>query len=162
MTTPDLTALADRVARLEEAELARNLLHAYAEVLDDPTPEAVAALFTDDGVLSVPAGDFAGRDAVTGFYRDRLGPGASEKRHFIMNVRTRPQAPGLVEVASYFLFTARESAASGLGWGTYLDLVEVTGGVARFRHKTITPHLATDLSAGWPDPDRGQSVPSAR
>ncbi|MFJ9317663.1 nuclear transport factor 2 family protein [Pimelobacter simplex] len=158
LTTPaDLTALADlaaRVARLEEAELARNLLHAYAEVLDDPTPEAVAALFTDDGVLSVPAGDFAGRDAVTAFYRDRLGPGASEKRHFIMNVRTRPQAPGLVEVASYFVFTARESTTSALGWGTYLDLVEITAGVPRFRHKTITPHLATDLTTGWPAPPR--------
>jgi len=143
-------ALADRVARLEEAEVARNLLHTYAEILDDPTPEQVAALFTDDGVLSVPAGDFAGRDAITGFYRDRLGPGSSEKRHFIMNVRTRPQGPGLVEVASYFVFTAREPAASGLGWGTYLDLIEVADGVARFRHKTITPHLATDLVGGWP------------
>ncbi|WP_436698037.1 nuclear transport factor 2 family protein [Nocardioides sp. BYT-33-1] len=147
--TTDLQALLERVARLEEAELARNLLHAYAEVLDDPTPEAVAALFVEDGVLSVPAGDFAGREAVAGFYRDRL-TGASEKRHFIMNVHTRPLEPGVVEVASYFVFTAREAAASGLGWGTYLDIVDVTDGVARFRHKTITPHLATDLATGWP------------
>ncbi|WP_408898186.1 nuclear transport factor 2 family protein [Nocardioides sp. R1-1] len=147
--TIDLPVLLERVARLEEAELARNLLHAYAETLDDPTPEAVAALFTEDGVLSVPAGDFAGREAVTGFYRDRLA-GASEKRHFIMNVRTRPLEPGVVEVASYFVFTARESAASGLGWGTYLDIVDVTDGIARFRHKTITPHVATDLAKGWP------------
>lgn len=146
---PDLRALLERVARLEEAELARNLLHAYAEVLDDPTPEAVAALFTDDGVLSVPTGDHAGREAVTGFYRDRL-VGASEKRHFIMNVRTRSLGPGVVEVASYFVFTARDVDASGLGWGTYLDVVEVGDGVARFRRKTITPHLATDLTAGWP------------
>lgn len=146
--TTDLHALLARVARLEEAELARNLLHAYAEVLDDPTPEAVAALFTEDGVLGVPAGEFAGREAVAGFYRDRLA-GASEKRHFIVNVRTRPLGPGLVELASYFLFTAREPASSGLGWGTYLDIVEVADGVARFRHKTITPHVATDLSVGW-------------
>ncbi|WP_235735566.1 nuclear transport factor 2 family protein [Nocardioides alcanivorans] len=145
----DLEDLMHRVARLEEAELARNLLHAYAETLDDPTPEAVADLFTEDGVLSVPAGDFAGTTAITGFYRDRLGPGASEKRHFIMNVRTRPQGPGLVEVASYFLFTARDRD-SGLGWGQYRDLIEVAGGRARFRHKTITPHLATDLNRGWP------------
>ncbi|TQK69492.1 nuclear transport factor 2 family protein [Nocardioides sp. SLBN-35] len=144
----DLQSLIDRVARLEEAELARNLLHAYAEALDDPVPEEVAALFAEEGVLSVPAGDFTGRAAVAGFYRDRLA-GASEKRHFIMNVRTRPQGPGLVEVASYFLFTSRDDHASGLGWGTYLDLVEVEGGVARIRRKTITPHLATDLDQGW-------------
>lgn len=144
-----LQALLDRVARLEEAELARNLLHAYAEVLDDPTPEAVAALFADDGVLRVPAGDFAGRDAVAGFYRDRL-VGGSEKRHFLMNVRTRALGPGLVEVASYFVFTARDTAASGLGWGTYLDVIEVADGRARFRSKTITPHVTTDLASGWP------------
>lgn len=149
MSTPDLSALLERVARLEESELARNLLHTYAEVLDDPTAEAVAALFTSNGVLSVPSGDFAGHDAIAGFYRDRL-VGASEKRHFIMNVRSRPLEPGVVEVASYFVFTARESDASGLGWGTYLDIVDVTDGTARFRHKTIAPHLATDLVRGWP------------
>jgi uncharacterized protein (TIGR02246 family) len=147
--TPDLQSLLDRVARLEEAELARNLLHAYAEALDDPVPEDVARLFAHDGVLSVPAGDFTGRDEITGFYRDRLA-GASEKRHFIMNVRTRMLGPGLVEVASYFVFTAREADASGIGWGTYLDVVEVAEGSARFARKTITPHLATDLDAGWP------------
>ena len=141
-----------RIARLEEAELARNLLHDYADILDDPTPEAVAALFTDDGVLSVPAGDFVGTAAITSFFRDRLGPGASDKRHFIMNVRTRPQGPGLVEVASYFLFTAREPD-SGIGWGRYRDVIEVAEGRARIRHKTITPHLATDLKRGWPAPE---------
>lgn len=146
----DLDALLARVARLEEAELARNLLHAYAEELDDPTPEAVAALFTEDGVLSVPAGDVTGRAGITAFYRDRLGPESSEKRHFIMNVRTRPLGPGTVEVASYFVFTARDPDASGLGWGTYLDVVEVSDGTARFRSKTITPHVSTDLARGWP------------
>ncbi|MEV4999743.1 nuclear transport factor 2 family protein [Nocardioides sp. LML1-1-1.1] len=146
----DLDALLARVARLEEAELARNLLHAYAEELDDPTPEAVADLFTEDGMLSVPAGDFTGRTGITAFYRDRLGPGSSEKRHFIMNVRTRSLGPGVVEVASYFVFTARDPDASGLGWGTYLDVVEVADGTARFRRKTITPHVSTDLARGWP------------
>lgn len=146
----DLRSLLDRVARLEEAELARNLLHAYAEVLDDPTPDAVAALFTEDGALSVPSGDFTGREAIAGFYRDRVGSGASEKRHFIANVRTRSIGPGRVEVASYFVFTARDPEASGIGWGTYLDEIEVRDGTARFARKTITPHVTTDLERGWP------------
>ena len=81
---------------------------------------------------------------------DRTGPGASEKRHFIMNIRTRPQSPGRVEVASYFVFTARDADASGLGWGTYLDEIEVRDGTARFARKTITPHVNTDLVRGWP------------
>lgn len=145
----ELDALLARVARLEEAEAARNLLHAYAEVLDDPMPEGVAALWVEDGVLSVPAGDLTGRGAIEGFYRDRL-VGGPEKRHFLMNVRTRSLEPGLVEVASYFVFTSREPDASGLGWGTYVDVIEVADGVGRFRRKTITPHVSTDLSHGWP------------
>lgn len=149
-TEADLPALLDRVRRLEEAELARNLLHAYAEVLDDPTPDAVARLFTEGGTLSVPSADFTGREAIAGFYRDRVGPGVSEKRHFISSVRTRPLAPGMVEVASYFVFTAREPDASGLGWGTYLDEIEVRDGIALFARKTITPHVSTDLTRGWP------------
>lgn len=146
----DLDALLARVERLEEAELARNLLHAYAEELDDPTPEAVAALFTEDGTLSVPAGDFTGRSEITAFFRNRTGPGTPEKRHFITNVRTRSLGPGTVEVASYFVFTSREPDASGLGWGTYLDVIEVADATARFRSKTITPHVNTDLARGWP------------
>lgn len=149
-TEADLPALLERVQRLEAAELARNLLHAYAEVLDAPTPEAVAALFSEGGTLSVPSGDFVGRDEIAGFYRDRVGPGASEKRHFITSVRTRPLTPDLVEVASYFVFTAREPDNSGLGWGTYLDEIEVRDGRALFARKTITPHVSTDLARGWP------------
>jgi hypothetical protein len=149
MSAAELRVLSERVARLEEMEVARNHLHAYAETLDAPSPEAIAALFTDDGVLRVPAGDFAGREEITGFFRDRFDKDPSEKRHFLMNVRTQSLEPGLVEVASYFLFTAR-GERSVLGWGTYLDLIQVRDGVALFTQKTITPHVTTDLAAGWP------------
>lgn len=150
MTADELKALSERVARLEEMEVARNHLHAYAEALDHPGPEAVAALFTDDGLLRVPAGDFVGREAITGFFRDRFDSDPSEKRHFLMNVRTRSVEPGLVEVASYFLFTGRGPESSVLGWGTYLDLIRVRDGEALYTRKTITPHLTTDLATGWP------------
>ncbi|GGO75050.1 nuclear transport factor 2 family protein [Nocardioides deserti] len=139
----------ERLRRLEDAETARNHLHAYAETLDDPTPEAVAALFTEDGVLEVPAGSFEGRAAIADFYRSRLTPDDGDKRHFLVNLRTRHLQPGLVEVASYFVFTSREDARSALGWGTYTDQVRVVGGSARFQRKRITPHVFTDLDVGW-------------
>lgn len=139
-----------RLQRLEDAEAARNHLHAYAETLDDPTPEAVAALFTEDGVLEVPSGSFEGRTAIAEFYRPRLTPDDGEKRHFLVNLRTRHLEPGMVEVASYFVYTSREDARSGLGWGTYTDQVRVVDGIARFHRKRIAPHVHTDLIAGWP------------
>lgn len=145
-----LTAVLARLQALEDAEASRNHLHAYAAALDAPTPEAVADLFTPDGVLHVGGESFRGRDAVVEFYRSRIAADPSEKRHFITSPRVRTLAPGLLEVASYFLWTARADRRSVLGWGTYLDEVRVVDGVALFAAKTITPHVMTDLAAGWP------------
>lgn len=152
--SPDPTAavpaaLLARLQALEDAEAARNHLHAYAAALDAPTPAGLAALFTPDGVLHVGTDAHRGHDAVAEFYRSRTAADPSEKRHFITSPRTRSLGPGVVEVASYFLWTARADARSVLGWGTYLDEVRVVDGVARFAAKTITPHLVTDLAAGW-------------
>ena len=139
----------ERLQRVEDAETARNHLHTYAQTLDDPTPEAVAALFTEDGVLEVPSGSFQGRAAIADFYRSRLTPEDGDKRHFLVNLRTRQLEPGLVEVASYYVYTSREDHRSGLGWGTYTDQVRVVDGTAHFQRKRITPHVHTDLDSGW-------------
>ncbi|MBE1536969.1 nuclear transport factor 2 family protein [Actinomadura algeriensis] len=145
----DADALLRRVQRLEEMEAARNHLHRYAETLDAPTPDAVAALFTPDGVLRTRRGDFAGREAVAGFFRGALAADAAEKRHFIVTPRTTWLEPGVVEIASYFLFTARGDGSSVLGWGTYLDRLRVEDGTALFAYKTIDLHMGTDLATGW-------------
>lgn len=151
VSTDDLvTTLLARVQRLEDAERARNHLHAYAEALDTPVPSRVAALWTEDGVLQVPSGAFEGRAGVEEFYRSRGEADPSEKRHFIVSPRVRHLEPGLVEVASYFVFTARGEDRSVLGWGTYLDRIRIVGDVALFEQKTITPHVGTDLASGWP------------
>ncbi|MCQ0013659.1 nuclear transport factor 2 family protein [Actinomadura madurae] len=123
---PDLSGLLGRLRRLEDMEAARNHLHRYAATLDAPTAESIAALFTEDGVLRTRLGEFTGREAIAGFYRDRLAADPSEKRHFIVSPRTTWTGPGTVEIASYFLFTAR-AGTSVLGWGTYLDRLRVRG-----------------------------------
>ncbi|WP_433474224.1 nuclear transport factor 2 family protein [Spirillospora sp. CA-142024] len=145
---PDLAAVLRRLRRLEDMEAARNHLHRYAATLDAPTPEAVAALFTEDGVLRTRLGEFAGREAIAGFYRDRLGADPSEKRHFIVSPSTTWAGPGVVEIASYFLFTARGDG-SVIGWGTYADRLRVEGEAALFTDKTIEIHMGTDLAKGW-------------
>lgn len=141
-----------RVRHLEDAEAARNHLHAYASALDDPHPDKVSALFTAQATLRVPSGDIVGRDAIAEFYRARSGPDVGEKRHFITDLRTRHKAPGVVEVASYFVFVSRDADASGVGWGTYLDTIEVGDGSSLFSEKVIAMHVATDLGTGWARP----------
>ncbi|MFD0688618.1 nuclear transport factor 2 family protein [Actinomadura fibrosa] len=145
---PDLDDLLRRLRRLEDMEAARNHLHRYAAALDTPAPDSIAALFTEDGVLRTRLGEFTGREAIAGFYRDRLAADPSEKRHFITSPRTTWAAPGVVEIASYFLFTAR-AGTSVLGWGTYLDRLRIQAGAPLFTEKTIEIHMGTDLAKGW-------------
>jgi hypothetical protein len=152
---PSLEALLERVRRLEEIETARNLLHRYAETLDQPTPETVAALFTPDGALHTRLGDCVGREQITTFFRDRLATDRSEKRHFIVSPRTTWLGPGRVAIAAYFLFTGRGDDRSILGWGTYDDVVRIVDGEALFEDKTIELHVGTDLQAGWPSDRSG-------
>lgn len=144
----DVDALLDRVRRLEEIEIARNLLHTYAATMDDPTPEKVSALFTTDGVLRTKLGEFTGREAIAAFFAQRIDTD-TETRHFIANPRTRWLEPGRVEVASYFLFTGRMAGSSAVGWGTYLDVIAVDGDTALFADKSIQVEVRTDLAAGW-------------
>src|SRR5690606_4687610 len=125
---PTLHTLVERLRRLEEMEIARNHLHRYAATLDNPTPEAVAALFTDDGILRTGRGTAVGRTSIADFYRRLLERDPSEKRHFITSPHTTWLAPGLVEIASYFLFTGRGTNRSVLGWGTYLDRIRIVDG----------------------------------
>jgi hypothetical protein len=148
-TDADVAALLRRVQRLEEMETARNHFHRYAATLDSPTPESVAALFTENGALRTRLGDFVGRTAIAEFYRDRLTADPSEKRHFVVNPHTTWLEPGLVEIASYFIFTGRGDQRSVIGWGTYLDRIRVQGDSALFEHKTIVIDVGTDLAHGW-------------
>lgn len=145
----DVAALLARVRRMEEIEAARNLLHTYASTMDDPTPERVAALFTEDGVLRTTLGEFPGRAAIAAFFAERIAADAAGTRHFTVSPRTRWLAPGRVGVASYFLFTGRRRDASALGWGTYADVVVVDGDTALFAERSIDVQMRTDLATGW-------------
>lgn len=140
------TALAERLERLERRELARAASIAYAEAVDDRDLDAVAAAFAEDATLTIPSGTLRGRDAILEFFRARLS--GSIKRHFLSNVVVTDGDP--LHVRSYYLFTSREDAASGFGWGRYRDEVVVTpSGTAVLAAKTIEPDLAGSIDDGW-------------
>ncbi|GAA1541342.1 nuclear transport factor 2 family protein [Nocardioides humi] len=142
-------SLAERLLRLEEIETARGLYNVYAETLDDPDPDTVAPLFTEDAVLHTPVGDFVGREAILDFYTKAFADDTSVKRHFITNSRVVAHRPGEVHLVSYFLYVGRGDDASIVGWGTYDDRIDVSGTQPLFREKTIDVHVGTDLSTGW-------------
>jgi hypothetical protein len=141
----DLTA---RLDRHDDIEAARGILFDYAKVLDTPDPRTVAALFTEDGVLRTTAGSCQGRDEIEAFFTAAFTRDPSAKRHFITNAKTTWLAPGRVRIDSYFLFVGR-GGRSVIGWGTYLDIVDVSGPEPRFAEKTIDVHLNSTLDDGW-------------
>lgn len=145
----DLEQMSARLQRLEGIEAARGMYQVYAEVLDVPNADTVAALFTVDAVLHTPMGDYTGRQAIRDFYEMALAADTSLKRHFIVNPRVVTADAGLVRLVSYFMYVGRGDNASIIGWGTYDDTVDVTGPEPLFREKTIAVHVGTDLATGW-------------
>lgn len=149
----DLNELAARLQRLEDIEAARGIFQIYAEVLDIPDAATVTRLFAPDAALHTPVGDFVGVSAIEDFYSSAFASDTSVKRHFIVNPRVVDTAPGQVRLESYFLYVGRADGASVIGWGTYDDLVDVSGPTPLFLEKTIAVHLGTDLATGWAKED---------
>jgi 3-phenylpropionate/cinnamic acid dioxygenase small subunit len=149
MSDPEIATLRDRLARLEDLEAARGLLHAYATVLDDPDEDTVAALFAEEGVLTNARGTYRGRDEVAKGFRIAFDADPSRKRHFIATPKLTWVEPGVVESQAVFFFVGQAAGQSVLGWGAYDDRIAVAGGRALFLAKTITTHLRTDLATGW-------------
>lgn len=145
----NMNEMAARLQRLEDIETARGIFHLYASTLDEPDAKTVAELFTEDAVLGTPMGAYTGRDAIRDFYAVALGADPSIKRHFIVNAKVVDSSPGSVRFQSYFIYTGRGDGASIIGWGTYDDVVDVTGPEPRFAAKTIEVHVGTDLATGW-------------
>ncbi len=137
-----------RLDRQDDIEAARGILFDYAKVLDTPDPRTVADLFTEDGVLRTAAGSFQGRLEIETFFAAAFARDPSIKRHFITNSKVTWLAPRRVRVESYFLFVGRGDR-SAIGWGTYLDIIDMSGSEPRFAEKTIDVHLNSTLDDGW-------------
>ncbi|MFF3574251.1 nuclear transport factor 2 family protein [Nocardia jiangxiensis] len=150
MSGEELAELRERVRRLEAAEIAREHLHAYARILDDPRPETVTALFAPAAVLTTPSRKANGRAEIREFYEWAFRADASIKRHFITNARTTWLGDSRVRVQAQVLFTGRGTDRSVVGWGSYDDIVDVSGPQPRFTEKHMVIEVSTDLVAGWP------------
>ncbi|WP_181311766.1 nuclear transport factor 2 family protein [Nocardioides campestrisoli] len=147
LTRPDDQAA--RLTRLEECAAASNILHTFAAALDEPEVESVLALFREDAVLSSPRREARGHAEIRSFFTEAWAADPSAKRHFVMSPRASWLEPGRVRLEAYFYFVGRMPDSSVLGWGTYDDVVDVTGPEPRFARIRMESHLRTDLVSGW-------------
>jgi hypothetical protein len=146
MTNEDVYA---RLERLETIEEARRASNRYALAVDTQDFDLMGRVFTADAKLHLGGGrEFAGREAIVDFYRGRLDPSQTQK-HFIVNNDVTWTSPGHADMTSYLLFTASGPDKSTLGWGTYIDRIEVIDGVGFIAEKTIIISMNADSRAGW-------------
>lgn len=146
-----MSDLETRLARLEEFEAARGLLHTYATVLDEPDEDTVLALFAPDATFTNPRGTYRGHAEIARGFREAWTADPSRKRHFIATPQLTSVEPGVVESRAEFLFLGRGDG-SVIGWGTYDDRIVVDQGRALFLSKTNHIALKTDLATGWAAP----------
>jgi len=125
-----------RSARLLETQHAQGLLYDYVMALITRDPEAMARLWKPEGVLEAKAGTYRGRREIVDYYTMQFGTDPRAKSHIIGPQRVTWERPGVVRIRSTFL-VAVPGPGPLLGWGTYDDLVEVSGEVALFASKRI-------------------------
>lgn len=151
MSDGELAELREYVRRLRAIESARDHVHAYARILDDPDPGTVTALFAPDAVLTTPSRTVRGSAEIRNFFESAFVADPSVKRHFIANVRTAWLGSSRVRVQSQFFFTGSGAGRSALGWGSYDDVVDTGGDRPCFVEKGVLVEVSTDLANGWPD-----------
>ena len=148
--------LADLEARLEKVEsiqVALGALRAYVDAIDAVDLVALTKVFTADAVLDLPGAKLTYTgvdDVVQKFYKNAFTQDPTVKRHFIMNSQPEWLSPGVVRIPSYFIFVSSGPDKSMLGWGTYLDEIRITDGVAKFQRKQIIVTRDSDVRTGWP------------
>lgn len=141
--------LAARLERLETAEAARRASNRYARGIDTRDFELLSRTFTADAQLHLDKGrEFNGRDAIVDFYRQRLNPEHAQK-HYIVNNDVEWTSPNNAVLTSYLLVVTAGPEQSVMGWGTYIDRIEVIGGIGYIAEKTILIQGMHDVREGW-------------
>lgn len=143
-------SLLARVERLEALATARDLLDEYAAAADARQLDPMLALFAPDAVLHSPRGTYTGRDEIAQSYSDGWTLEPSLKRHYVTNARLALAPKKTVHATAHFFYFGRAASRSVIGWGTYEDIIDVSGPRAVFRVMKINHMLSTDLAAGWP------------
>lgn len=144
-----LARLEAEVAELRAAQALRTLLSQYAVTVDEQQPAALAALFTPDARVDIPAWSVAvsGREAVMGFYAEYWARFARPRRYFA-NEQFRI-ADDRASCFMYWHVTQERNDESVLGWGTYDWAFRRDGRDWRIASVVISIRAMTTLPAGW-------------
>jgi 3-phenylpropionate/cinnamic acid dioxygenase small subunit len=138
----------ERVARVELAEAARQLLAHYARVMDQRDPTALSSIFAADAIVTTASGVRHGFAEVEAFYARHFAT-VGEVRHFITNTRVTVESATRVVCESYLFYVAAIGGESTVGWGDYRDVLEERPEGLRIVEKSITMPFRGPVVPGW-------------
>ena len=138
-STDELSARLQRVEQQLDAvhalETARGLLHNYARGCDTKQPDAVAAGFAANALLTAGTAVFEGREAILGFYESAL---QGNSCHVVGAAHMVTAADGTIESSAVFCSVHLAGEVPAIHYGTYDDRIAVSDGRAEFVSRTIT------------------------
>lgn len=146
-----VASLDTRLEQLETAELARAVSWRYANAVDTADFELLKTVFTEDAVLTTSKGSRTGREQVLDYYAGAL-VAPVQRKHFLVNQSITALGPDLVQLESYFLYTFSGEDTSTLGWGNYVDRIQIIDGVGYIQDKRISADIHADSRVGWARP----------
>lgn len=139
-----------RLARLEAKEDVRATVARYCELNDEITSlEALVGLFTEDAVMTNPAGEHRGRDAISRYYHAFFDGSVQFARHHTMNQVIDIPEPDVARHRSYFLAMLGKDGESRIAFGRYDDVLVRTDGRWLFSTKVNDVVGITTVDAGW-------------
>jgi len=112
--------IADRVAALEMAELARTALNDYCLALDTGDFTLLSRTFADDARLVVSIDtEITGRSAIVTTLQDATANKVEHRKHFVSNVAIRECSPDRASGDCYFLSMLSDPGEPVLAWGRF-------------------------------------------
>ena len=141
--------VAARVAALETAEEARNLIAAYARAVDSQDIDALGQVFGKHAVLRSRDRRHEGIDEIEAFFRAEFAVNPCANRHFVSNVRVTDATPDAASVSAYFIFVTASGGTSIVGWGSYADRMTRIDRELRIVDKFITVDHRGPADRGW-------------
>jgi len=151
-----LTALATRIAALNDEDSVRNLQHAYGYYIDRKMWDDVADLFAEDGVLEIGGvGTFAGKAGVRKAL-ERMGPAGlsygelNERPIFDTIVKVSPGGQEAYARGTELAMLGQAQKKEA-GWeiSVFYNRFVKQGGIWKIREMRLQPIMKADYYVGW-------------
>lgn len=129
------------MSTIEDRHAITDLIHRYAEVVDDRRTEDLASLFTDPCVFRV----FDGESGVARTHEEvrtlsaRLLGSFTRTSHHVSNIRIALHGPDQARAVTYLVawHAFPQSRPDGILWGRYHDTLTREGGRWLFAERTL-------------------------